>query len=92
MSSKSGRTATGYHIKSQKVIHNGSRAIFVLLLRRLLPVRIILRRSVENVEESLSGVAHFQYASQIAATVTVIRGTPHRAEPVVVQNLIPLLA
>lgn len=54
-------------------------------------MHIVLRGSCEHVEESLARIANFEYARHIAATITVVRRTPDRAEAVVVKYLETLL-
>lgn len=54
-------------------------------------MRIILRRRIENVEETLTRITHFQYASHVPTPVTVVRSTPNSAQKVIVENLVPFL-
>ena len=54
-------------------------------------MQIILRRGVEDVEETLRLIAHLEHARHVAAPVAVIGGAPDGAEAVVVEHLIALL-
>lgn len=55
-------------------------------------MHVILRRGIENVEETLARVADLEHAGHVAAAVAVIGGTPNGAEAVVIQDLVALLA
>lgn len=76
---------------SQKIVNDRILPIPILLRLLLSTMDIIFRSRVEHVEESLARITYFQDASQISAPVAVIGGTPDRAQPVVVENLITLL-
>ncbi|GMF86772.1 unnamed protein product [Aspergillus oryzae] len=80
-----------YKRVSQKVVNH--RVLSVLILLRLLFVAmgIVLRGCVEDVEKPLAGIANFEDARKITASIAVVRCTPHGTEPVIVENLIPLL-
>lgn len=51
-------------------------------------MHVVFGSRVEYVEEPLHIIADLQHTRQITAAVTVVRGTPHRAQPVVKENLI----
>ena len=52
---------------------------------------VILRRRSKDIKEPLPGIANLQHARHVTASVAVIRRTPHRAQSIVVQNLVALL-
>lgn len=65
--------------------------MLLLLLLLLVAVNVIFRSSIKDVEISISRVTDFQHAGQITTSVAVIRRTPDRAQPVIIQDLIALL-
>lgn len=77
---------------SQKVIDDRTLTIFVLLCLLFSPMDVVLRRRIEDIEIPFARVTHLQHTSQIATAVAVVGRAPHRAQPVIVQNLVALLA
>lgn len=55
-------------------------------------MQIILRRGVEDVEDPLPPIADLEHARHVPTPVAVIRRAPDRAQPIVVEDLISLLA
>lgn len=77
---------------SQKIVNHRILPVFVLLRLLLVPMYVVLRRRIEDIEEPLAGIADFEHTGQISASIAVIWRTPNRAQSVIVEHLIPLLA
>lgn len=84
------------HTPSQKILYNHPPTLPIpspLLLSILLPpMQIVLRRRIKHIKEPLPLIRHLQHTRHIPAPVAIIRRAPHRAQPVLVQHLIPFLA
>lgn len=77
---------------SQKVVNHRILPVLALLRLLLSAMYIILWRSVKDVEKSLASIADLKHTGKVPAPVAVVRCTPDRTQPVVIQDLIPLLA
>ena len=55
-------------------------------------MQIILRRGIKDIEEPLPLIADLEHARHVPAPVAVIGRAPDRAQPIVIKNLISLLA
>ena len=79
-------------VHSQKVVpHRIIPSILMLLLLLLRPMRIILRRRVEDIPLPLTPRADFQYTGQIAASVAVVGCAPDRRQSVVEHDHVPFI-
>ena len=78
---------------SQKVFNDRTLPIFALLLLCLLliPMHIVLWRSIENVEVSVTSIADFQDTCKISASIAVVWSAPDRAQAIIVENLVSFL-
>ena len=54
-------------------------------------MQIVLRRRIKDVEEPLHLIADLEHARHVPTPVAVIRRAPYRAQPIVIEHLIPLL-
>lgn len=79
-------------VSSKKVLHHDALTVLIRLVLLLPPMQIILRRRVEDVEEPLPLIAHLEHARHVPAPVAVVGRAPDGAQPVVVQDLVALLA
>src|SRR5215469_16401088 len=73
----------------QEILRLHLLSLCVLLL---LPMCVILRSRIENIEETLTRVTNFQYTGHIPASIAVIRSTPNSGKSVFVKDLVPFLA
>lgn len=55
-------------------------------------MEIVLWSCVKDVEEPLTGVTHFEDAGEVSTSIAVVWSTPHRAQPVIVEDLVSFLA
>jgi len=81
-------------VDSQEIFDDRSPlTIFASLLLCLLfaAMHIILWSRIKDVEVPIPGVAYFENTGEVSAAVTVVRSTPHRAQTIVIQDLVPFL-
>ena len=76
----------------QKVIRQHTLLLGLVAARLQLLDLVVLGRGGEDVEEALARVTDLEHARHIAAAVAVVGGAPHRAQSVVVEHLVALLA
>ena len=79
-------------IKSKKILHHNALPVLIGLILLLAPMQIVLRRGIKDVEEPLPLIADLEHARHVPAPIAVIWRAPDRAQPVVVEDLIALLA
>ena len=78
-------------VSLKEILHHNALTILTRLVLLLPPMQIIFRRRVEHVEEPFPLIAHLEHARHVPTPVAVIWRAPHRAQPIIVQHLIPLL-
>jgi hypothetical protein len=76
----------------QKVIRQHALLLGLVAARLQLLDLVVLGRGSKDVEEALARVADLEHARHVAAAVAVVGRAPHRAQPVVVEHLVALLA
>ena len=79
-------------VSSKKVLNHNALTILIRLILLLSPMQIILRRGVKHIEEPLRLIADLEHARHVAAPVAVIGRAPDRAQPIIIEDLIALLA
>ena len=79
-------------VSSKKILHHDALTILTRLVLLLPPMQVVLRRRVKDIEEPLPLIAHLKHTRHIPAPVAVVRRAPDRTQPIVVQDLIALLA
>ena len=84
--------SSGPLVSSKEILHHNALPILTRLILLLPPMQIILRRRIKDIEEPLPLIADLEHARHVPAPIAVIRRAPDRAQPVVVQDLIALLA
>lgn len=72
-------------------IFSWSLLLLLLLLLLFVPVNVILWCCIEDIEITISCIANFQDTGQISTAIAVVRSTPHGAQSVIIQNLVPFL-
>jgi len=79
---------------SKKILHHNTLSIRPLVgLIWLLPsVKFVLWRCIEDVEISLPSITDFQHTRHVPAPIAIIGSAPYRAEAIIIQHLISLLA
>ena len=84
---------------SQEILHHDTLSVpirsgplSITLILRLPTMLLVLRRRVEDIEESLPSIRDLENAGHVPAPVAVVGCRPYGAQAVVVQDLVALLA
>ena len=79
-------------IMLKKILDDNALTVLVRLVLLLPPMQIILRRRVKHIEVPVPLIANLEHARHVPAPVAVVGRAPDGAQPVIVQDLIALLA
>lgn len=83
--------STATVVSSKEILNHDTLTILIRLILLLAPMQIILRRRIKDVEKPLPLIADLEHASHVPTPVAIVRRAPDSAQPVIVEDLIPLL-
>lgn len=78
-------------VSLEEILHHNALTVLARLVLLLPSMQIVLRRGIKDIEEPLPLIANLEHARHVPTSIAVIRRAPDRAQPIVVEHLIPFL-